>query len=142
MSENKSMLESIYKNAEMGRDSIEDLTARTSDAQFRDALSHQRNEYQSIMDHADKLLSKRGHSPESVGSMAKVGAKMMVDAKTLIDPTVSNMAGMMIDGSTRGIVKVTSELNGYNSLDGDVRDLAERLLQTEQNNIDQMRQFL
>ncbi|MBP3413725.1 MAG: hypothetical protein J6L81_00810 [Clostridia bacterium] len=142
MSENRELLESIYKNAEMGRDSIEQLTERTDNENFRDALNQQRSEYQSIMDDARRLLSDHGHSPEGVSNMAKTSARMMASAKTSIDPSVGNMAEMMIKGSTKGIVKLTSELNGYTNLDTDVHTLANKLLHTEQNNIDQMKSFL
>ena len=142
MSESKEMLESIYKNAEMGRDSIEYLTQHTDNPRFRDALSRQQVEYQTIMDDARSMLGDHGHAPEGVSGMAKGSAKMMVGAKTLIDPSVGNMAQMMIDGSTKGIVKLTSELNGYDHLDSNVHSLADRLLKTEQNNIDQMKTFL
>lgn len=142
MSENKELLESIYKNAEMGRDSIEYLTEHTDSPKFRDALSRQQMEYQSIMDDARKMLGDHGHSPQGVGMMAKGSAKMMVGAKTMIDPTVGNMAEMMINGSNKGIVKLTSELNGYKHLDSSVHELADRLLKTEENNITQMKTFL
>ena len=142
MSDNTQMLEYIYEGAEMGRDSISQLIKNTEDVQFRRALESQQSEYQSVMDEADKMMRASGVKPDGVGMMAKVSSQVMTSAKTMMDSSVTNMAEMMIQGSTMGVTKMTRHLNELQGIDGDVHRLSQKLLDTEQNNIEQMKKYL
>ena len=49
---------------------------------------------------------------------------------------------MMIQGNAKGVNESIKQLNQYQAADGKVRALAEKLLSTEKNNIEQMKGFL
>ena len=49
---------------------------------------------------------------------------------------------MMIQGNTMGMTKSLRQMRTYASEDGRVKDLADKLLQTEEANIQQMKGFL
>ncbi len=48
----------------------------------------------------------------------------------------------MINGSTMGIIDMTKALKNNDDVDAYATDLAQRLIKTEQNNIELMKQFL
>ena len=72
-------------------------------------------------------------------SMRALSAKMKV--RSSADPT-SKIAELMLQGNTRGMIKSMHNIRTMGVLDPKVSSLSNRLLQTEQANIDQMKQYL
>lgn len=62
--------------------------------------------------------------------------------KLMADPSASKIAEMMIQGNTMGMTQSLRNLNDYPGKDERVRDLASKLLRTEEANIEQMKKFL
>ena len=62
--------------------------------------------------------------------------------KTLADSSDSKIAEMTIKGNNMGITKGLKHLHDYEGNDRQVRSLAEKLLSTEQANVEQMKPFL
>ena len=59
-----------------------------------------------------------------------------------MDSSSSAIAGMMIQGNTKGMVKSMRQNRALTILDPKVSGLNNRLLQTELSNIEQMKSFL
>ena len=93
-------------------------------------------------DQAERLLRSLGEEPRDPGLLAKVSAEVMSTFKTLADPSASNIAEMVIQGNTMGATKSTRHLGDYAGGNREIRNLAERLLHTEEANAAQMKQFL
>ena len=138
----KQQLEYIYDNAQMGKVGITQLIEQTDDLPFRKALEAQLQEYQSIMDTSEKMLQQRGVQPHGITPMAKMSSYIMTKMKTLTDSSSCTLAEMMIQGSNLGIIEITKHLNEYDGADKKVTALSHKLLETEQNNINQMKTFL
>ena len=64
-----------------------------------------------------------------------------VRVRTSLDPT-AKIAEMMLQGNTRGMIKSMQNLRTMGVLDPKVSTLSRRLLQTEQANCNQMKQYL
>jgi len=56
MTENSKLLSFVYKNAEMGIQTIPKLIELTSDKDFRESLENQLTEYREISAEAEKML--------------------------------------------------------------------------------------
>ena len=56
--------------------------------------------------------------------------------------TPGHIAEMMIQGNAMGLTRITKRLGEYEGEDKAVRKLAGKLLAAEQQNIEQMKQFL
>ncbi len=67
---------------------------------------------------------------------------MMSRAKLMGGDRDSKIAGMMIQGNMRGIIKGLKDQHQSQRTDGQVQALSEKLLSTEDCNIDQMKPFL
>ena len=81
--------------------------------------------------------------PAPKGSGPKIpGAKMMARAKLATGNANSKIAGMMIQGNTRGMILGLRNMHQYSQADPDVSVLAQRLLDTETANIRQMKPYL
>lgn len=138
-----SMLNSIRKTTQMGCYGIQTVLDETENPVFREALRSQLAEYESIYSEADRLLHERDGKVRNVTPLARYGSAMAAKMKVRMsaDPT-SKIAELMLQGNTRGMIKSVQHIRSMGLLDPKVSGLSNRLLQTEQANIDQMKGFL
>lgn len=143
MKESSNLLNSIYKNTDMGITSIHELLVNgTRNQDFRDQITHQANEYSEIKYQAENLMKQKGITPQGVNSIAKKMADMSVKANVNSDISVAHCAQMMIKGSTMGINKIAKGMRENDNITEPERNLAEKLLATEQDNIKKLIRFL
>lgn len=142
MDTNTEFLNYIYQNSHMGIDTIKQLLEIVEDKQFSDTLQLQLKEYENINNIAKKKLNDLGHQEKDIGNMQKIGAYMSISIKTLMDKSPAHIAEMLIEGSTMGIVDATKHINEYDKANKDIIDIANQLLKTEQNNVEQLKKFL
>ncbi|MCI8497615.1 MAG: hypothetical protein HFE85_05130 [Clostridiales bacterium] len=142
MTSDITMLNFILQNAEMGRTGITHVLPHAKEEKMQQALNNQLIEYDKIYITSMDMLHKRNEQPEHINAMAKLSSYVMSTMKTLTNPSTSKIAEMMIEGSTMGVTKIIKHLNEYDGDDERVRDLANKLLKTEQLNIDQMKKML
>lgn len=137
------MLNSIRQTTEMGCFGIQTVLPETQNPAFQEALRAQWKEYDSIYQEADRMLRERGGKIHAVNPFAKYGSAYAsrMRARRSSD-TTSKIAEMMLEGNTKGMVKSMQSIRSMGVLDPKVSSLSNRLLQTEQANIDQMKQFL
>lgn len=136
------MLNDIYQAAEMGQGGIRTVLPRAENGAFRQALEQQLAEYEKLGGAAEKLLRERGEMPKGANPLAKASSELLSAVKTMSDHSASKIAEMMIQGNTMGMTKSIQHLHDYHGSDAQVRELADRLLQTEEANIRQMKAFL
>lgn len=136
------LLSHVYQTAEMGRDGIASVRRRAKDPKLAQALDRQMAEYRDLQSTAGDMLRARGIQPDGVGAMAKLSSEMMSAVKTMMDHSSTKIAEMMIQGSTMGVTKSLRTIRDCNARDGQVKDLADKLLKTEQANIEEMKGFL
>ncbi len=136
------LINSIRKNVEMGIDGIKIVTQYAKDEKFIDALNTQMREYQQIYSAADALLAKVGGQPKDVPAVAKISAEMMSSIKAMTGGQDAKIAEDMVRGNTTGAAKLTRQLHEYDGSNKEVIDFTNRVIQTEESNCEQMKQFL
>ena len=136
------MLNNIRKTTEMGQYGINSVINYASDTDLYRALKQQMTEYDKICDAADRMLRERAASGSHVGTMAKMSSEISAAMNMMMSPTASKIAEMMIKGSTMGITKNIKNIHKYDGASGDIMMLANKLVATEQDNIEQMKKFL
>lgn len=141
MTTQNELLSQIYQNTRMGLTGIENIQEHAGTGAFSDTLMHQKRQYQRIADQAVQMMQENGQTPRDISMMSKLTSDLTASFQAARDPSVSHMAEMMIQGSTMGITRLTKHLNSYSMYDS-AKTLADKLLHAEQNNIDQLRQFL
>ncbi len=142
MNDHIEFLNYIYQNAEMGIVGIDDIITKVKDEKFEKLLQEQKSDYENICKEAINILKKYGKEQKELNKMAKMSSYMMVKMKTMNDCSTSNLAKMMMEGSNKGIIEITEKLNAYNEPDEEITALANKLLETEQNNLDDLKTFL
>ena len=142
MLNNTDLLNHIRQTTEMGRDGIDMVMEYAEYKPFRDALQDQKAEYSRLYRAADTMLRRRGGGPQERSAIPKLSSELSSSMKTMRDHSTSKIAEMMIQGNTRGMTKSLQCLDQYSGEDKEVKALAEKLLRTEEANIEQMKPFL
>ena len=136
------MLDYVHKATEMGRYGILTVLPGAHQAQLRSALEQQMTEYEKLMDSSKKMLEERGKRPKELGAMAKLSSQVSARMQTMMDPSPEKIAEMMVQGNTMGMTKSLRHIHDFGQGDPRVKDLAGKLLKTEEANIEQMKKFL
>ncbi len=130
----------IYQNARMGVIGIKELMPCVEETAFKDLLGSELEEYESICNEALKLFIKYNSLEKDVSKMAKIMTYMSIKASK--KNNINKYAKMMIEGSNKGIIEINEKLNYYKGVSPKIINLANKLLETEQNNINELKQYL
>ena len=136
------LLNHIYQTAEMGCSGIRTVMKYVNEPQLQSALRDQLTEYRKLQASAGSMLKLRGKKAKGIPKIAKLSSESMTAVKTRIDHSATKIAEMMIQGSTMGVTKSIRTMRDCALHDGRVENLANKLLKTEEHNIEQMKAFL
>lgn len=138
----KDMFHHIYKTTEMGIQGIETVQPITDSLPLQRALQQQKSEYEELNRQAAAYMQKRGIAIRPINPLVRYSSHVMARTQLMQDRSPSKIAELMIRGNTTGMVKSIRNLHEYNLSDTDAAELTDKLLQTERNNIEQMKPFL
>lgn len=138
----KEMLSSVLKTTQMGQIGIRSALDTRMQPQLRQALEQQLSEYDSIETEAHRLAGQRGWELPELDSALRGMANMMTRMRLTGQNVDSKLAGMMIQGNTRGMITGLKNLHRLDSEDTPLRALSQKLLDTESANIRQMKDYL
>lgn len=142
MINDEEMLQFIMRNAEMGCIGINDIKPFASDTNLRKALRSQNLEYGNIYHNAYNILKNRGYTPNKIGKFVTKLSAVKTKREMKSDDSDSHIAQMMIQGNTMGVQKIAQRIRQYDGDNELVGKLADKLMSTEQANIEQMKSYL
>ena len=142
MNGNAELLNFIYQNAQMGVITIDQLINIVEDEDFKAHLIAQLEEYRSIFSEAKELLNKNGCEEKGISTCSKIKTYISVRIQTAGDNTPSHIAEMLIIGSNMGILDATKNLKRYQDSEEDIRNLMKKLQAFEEENVQQLKDFL
>jgi hypothetical protein len=142
MEGNVEFLNYIHQNSEMGKDTIKKLLNISKDEEYKKMLQSQLEEYNMIYDTTERKLKELNKEAKDINALSKVSTYFMINLNTLANKTSSHISEMMIQGSTMGIIDITKKLKEYKSADKEILDLANKLLNLEQSNVEECKKYL
>ena len=142
MKTNKELLSSILKTTQMGQVGIRSVLDTSMRPGLRKALQSQLHEYDSIETEAHSIASQRGWELRELDPAVRMMSDMMVRMRLNGKNTDSKIAGMTIQGNTRGMIKSLKNIHQFDGSDSQVQILSQKLLDCEAANIRQMQTFL
>ena len=89
-----------------------------------------------------RLASVRGWELSNVNPIVKQMSRMMAKMQLMTGEADSKIAGMLIQGNTRGIILGVKNLNRNTHTDDQITQLAHRLLNRENINIQKSQTYL
>lgn len=135
-------LNKVYKNAQMGEESITYLTDKIDDPQLLADLQCQHKEYSDIENKAVDALSKQQALPQKQNPLSQMSLFAGVQMNTLTDKSPDKIAEMMIQGSMMGVIDMTRTLKEYSDTPSNVQKIGQDLIKLEENSIQKMKQYL
>ncbi len=143
MNANTELLNFIYQNSQMGTETLKQLIEITEDTDFQDFLQKHLEGYERFHKEARQMLNENGCDEKGLGTFDKVKTYLMVNVQTMKDRSVSNISGMLINGSTMGIIDAVKKLHQYEKeTEKSVRKLMEDLQKFEEKNIEELKAYL
>ena len=142
MKTSKEILSSVLKTTQMGQVGIRSVLDCAMRPGLRKALEDQLKEYDSIETEAHTLATRRGWEVKELDPAVRFMADTMTRMRLTGTDTDSKIAGMMIQGNTKGMIKSLKNLHRFEAQDEPMRILSQKLLDCETANIRQMREFL
>ena len=136
------ILAEIYRNCQLALESISDILPEIEDEGIKAEILRQHEEYEKICGRAACLARDKALELKEPNPMKKAMMWGSIKMNTLTDNSRAHIAEMMIQGNTMGMTQSLRNLNDYPGKDERVRDLASKLLRTEEANIEQMKKFL
>ena len=142
MKNSKEILSSVLKTTQMGQIGIRSVLDTSMRPALRMALESQLHEYDSIETEAYSIASQRGWELKELDPGIRMMTDMMTRMKLHGKNTDSKIAGMMIQGNTRGMIKGLKNIHQFLGKDAQVKTVSQKLLDCETANIRQMQGYL
>ncbi len=140
---NADMLNSVKKNAEMGKKSIDAIVKKLENGEFKELLLAHYEDFEKISSRISTELTDIGQTPKSGNFFSDAMLKSSIAMNTMLDDSVSHIADMMIKGSNMGITTINKELNKHkDEVSDSTVALANDLLTMEQEHIEQLKPYL
>ena len=136
------VLNDIIKTSQMGISGIQVVMDRAREPSLRQALKVQRKEYSNIEQQAKLLAQRKGYRIDQLKPLTRSMSAMMSRGQLLLGEPDSKIAGMMIQGNTRGMILSLMNMRRCDRPDSQVAELAQKLLETEKNNIESLEGFV
>ena len=136
------VLNNIYKIVDMGIIGIDNVLTKINDHTLTKVFIDERKEYNLIRIDAIKLLNEYEEKPKGINKMVEVSSNIMTDMELLKDGSDNQITKMMLQGSNKGIIELTSLLNKGPVKNEKVNELADQLLATLEHNIQDLKKYL
>ena len=136
------ILNEVHKGITMGMSSIEEISAKCPDGEFRDELSCQFNTYQTTLNKVNQEFEKIGEIPDDNSVMTKMMGWTGIQMNTMTDTSDSKLSEILIQGYDMGIVKGFKLLNSSPKASQNVKDVLNGFIRLQENNINRLKRFL
>lgn len=140
----ETVLQDIYKNVTMARESLLNLMPKVNDERLKSDLTVQISVYEAFASRAAKQLAAVGIKPEEEGIVTKMSAKWGSMLNTLRDSSSSHLAEMVIEGATMGVNDMYKQIRESDKaeLPREVQRLAQDICDFEEKTVHDMKEYL
>ncbi len=134
----------MYKNITMGSDAILHLMPKVKDDDMKTYMSAVLCYYEKTAAKVKEFLGQHGAIAKEEPLMNRMASRMGIAMNTAMDATSSHIAQMLIEGSTMAITEATRLQHrfGEQSSCAEMLEVAAKLVEFEQNNIEKLKAFL
>lgn len=140
--DNLSLLEAVVQNTEMGKTTLEQIVPMTDDVQFKAELLRERNIYRELNQEAHTAIEACGGTAQGQSAMAKLNTRMGIGMKTLTDKSTRNLAEMLSEGSSQGVMDCIKSQKDYPDAAPGSKRLMQKVQDFEEDNRIRLERFL
>jgi hypothetical protein len=136
------ILNEIHKGVTMGMSSLEEVSKKSSDENFRDDLSMQYNTYLDTLNKVNSEFEKIGSIPDDTPMNLKIMGWTGIQMNTMNDTSNTKLSELLIQGYDMGVIKGTKLLNQSPEASQNVKNILNEFIQLQENNINRLKKFL
>lgn len=135
------VLKETRRNAAMAVKAIDVLMGKIYNQEFAYELTSEKNRFRDFERKAEAGLWEYGLLPKDSG-FQKVMLWGSIQANTMLNISTNHVADMMIQGNTRGITELLKVKHNNKVMGSYANELAEELMDFEEENIERLKRFL
>lgn len=137
------LLKECNSGCKCATNSMEQVTPFLKDKpELRKLIEHYNDKHIKIGDECHALLNSVDLNEKDPPSIVKAMSWFSTEIKLLMDDTASHIAGLMVDGCSMGIKSLSGYLNQYSEASEDSRKLTRKLIDLEQEFMDELLKFV
>ena len=136
------ILNQVNQGIKMGMDSISNVSEKVQDSRLKDELLFQYDKYNEILNEVNDELTNYDDFPKELNPMQKAMGWMGVEMNTLTDKSNSKIAELMIQGTNMGIIEGVKLLNHNPDTDQHIKNILNKFIDFQQNNVEQLKKYL
>ncbi len=137
MKNDEMLLQEIYQNSSTAINVISGLLRKTYHQTMFNCLFEQMQQYREIANTAYKMLETINSMPKKNDAYSQIAI-----LASFGKPSCHRLAKILISGSTEGFYSLIDSVNACTNARAEVRHLAYRLMEIEDKNISNMKNFL
>ncbi len=136
------ILNELHKGVTMGMASLEEVSSKSQDQEFKDELSSQYNSYQTTLSKVNKEFSKIGEIPDDTPINQKLMGWTGIQMNTMKDTSNSKLSELLIQGYDMGIIKGFKLLNQSPEATDSVKEILNGFIRFQENSINKLKKYL
>ena len=142
-SDNKEMLDKMYKNVKMGSDSLCDVTPKISDRFLLRNVTGQIGGYAELQSKCKALMDEHHVKPKKESPMKRAMAKGGIALNTAFDSSDAHIAEMIVKGTEMGADSLEKTMNvcKKHGVNENIVELCERVIKFERGAVGAMKDY-
>lgn len=136
------LLRQCCAGVKMGVVTIEELLPHVKNKKFQESLNSSKTTHEKLYREITEYLEKYEVPKKEPPIIAKGMAKMKMEMQLKMHDSDKTVADLITDGCNTGVKSLTQYLNEYKNANEDVRDIARRLINSEEKLIECMKDHL
>lgn len=136
------LLREIQKNTEMGLHALDVVSGKVYDDSLALMLARESFKYGELHDRARAQILAGKQVPEPENKVRRTMISAAIQGNTLLNTSTSHLAELMIRGSSMGLSSLWKSLNHNPEAGEKARELADELMDFEENNIKELKKYL
>ncbi len=140
--DNIDLLRKCSEGVKMGVATIDEVLPHVKSDKFRNTLFSSKTTHEKLYSEIIKLLHQIGIPKKEPPLMAKGMLWFKTNINEMMHKSDSAVADLITDGCSTGVKSLTKYLNQYKKADDTVKNIAKRLIDSEEKLIESMKEYL
>ena len=127
---------------QMGISTIDEVKEHVSSSEFKTKLDDYQREYAQLQNEIQGILHSYHDEGKDPNPLAKGMAWLKTNLTIAVKEADTTIADLMTDGCNMGVKSLNKYLNQYKAADGRSQDFAKRLIELQDRQLKEVRQYL
>ncbi|WBY64997.1 MAG: DUF2383 domain-containing protein [Thermocaproicibacter melissae] len=136
------LLNECNAGTKMAVGSIDEVLPKVRNKDMEQLLLNCKHEHEQLGNEIHRLLNEYHDAEEEPNPIAKGMSWMKTNAKLMMNPTDNTAADLIVEGCNMGVKSLSRYLNQYKAADQQAKDIAQKLIHSEEQLSVQLRPFL